>query len=147
VFDEVTIKGPKGILKYKLNKLVSLNISDKEVMIIANSQSRLAVAQSGTSRALINNMVIGVVKGYERKLRLNGVGYRVEISKNIVNLSLGFSHQILYTLPQGSDGISVNQTEIILRSIDKQLLGQVVAEIRAYRPPEVYKGKGICYDR
>jgi large subunit ribosomal protein L6 len=130
-----------------LNKLVSLNISDKEVMIIANSQSRLAVAQSGTSRALINNMVIGVVKGYERKLRLNGVGYRVEISKNIVNLSLGFSHQILYTLPQGSDGISVNQTEIILRSIDKQLLGQVVAEIRAYRPPEVYKGKGICYDR
>ena len=107
--------------------------------------SSFAKAMSGTTRALVNNMVLGVSQGFEKKLELVGVGFRVQLQGTKVNLSIGFSHPVIYELPDGVSAESPSQTEIILKSIDKQKLGQVCAEIRALRPPEPYKGKGIKY--
>jgi large subunit ribosomal protein L6 len=142
---EVVVKGTKGTLTHKLHNLVSLTVSDKEAKITANNASKNSVAQSGTARSLINNMVIGVSEGYERKLKLIGVGYRAKVQGNAVNLTLGFSHPVSHALPEGVSAETPSQTEIVLKSINKQMVGQVAAEIRAYRPPEPYKGKGVRY--
>jgi len=100
---------------------------------------------AGTTRALVNNMVVGVSEGFERKLELNGVGYRAKASGKSLNLTLGFSHPIDYPLPEGVSAETPSQTEVVLKAADKQLLGQVASEIRAFRPPEPYKGKGVRY--
>ncbi len=144
----ITVKGPKGSLNQHCNKLVSVSKSDKnssEVTFKPASNDPNAWAQAGTARALVQNMVVGVTKGFDLTLELVGVGYRAQAKGNAVSLSLGFSHPIEYDLPKGVVVETPNNTTIILRGIDKQLLGQVASEIRAFRPPEPYKGKGVKY--
>lgn len=146
--DSMTIKGPKGVLTQHVNKLVSITRdSDNSNVILFNpaKSDPNAWAQAGTTRALLNNMVKGVTDGFTVTLELVGVGYRAQSQGKVVNLSLGFSHPIEYSLPEGIVVETPNNTTIILRGIDKQLLGQVASEIRAFRPPEPYKGKGVKY--
>lgn len=146
--DTVTVKGPKGSLTQHRNKLVSVTMSDsndRQVCCKPASNDPNAWAQAGTVRALINNMVHGVTVGYERTLELVGVGYRAAAKDKGVSLSLGFSHSIEYALPEGIVAETPNNTTIVLRGIDKQRVGQVASEIRAFRPPEPYKGKGVKY--
>ncbi|MCG8314652.1 MAG: 50S ribosomal protein L6 [Pseudomonadales bacterium] len=142
---EVTIKGPKGELNISVNPLVQVNIEESSVTVVPSSEEKAAWAQAGTARSLLNNMVKGVSEGYERKLILNGVGYRAQAKGKVLNLTLGFSHPIDFELPEGVKADTPSQTEIVLSSIDKQLLGQVAANIRSFRPPEPYKGKGVRY--
>lgn len=142
---EVIVKGAKGTLTHMLHSLVSPKISENEFSVTANNASKEAVAQSGTARSLINNMVTGVSQGFEKKLKLIGVGYRAKVQGNSINLTLGFSHPVNHILPEGIIAETPSQTDIILKGVDKQTLGQVAAEIRAYRPPEPYKGKGVRY--
>lgn len=144
----VTVKGPKGTLTQHCNKLVSVTISDsndRQVNFKPASIEPNAWAQAGTVRALVNNMVHGVSVGYDRTLELVGVGYRAAAKDKAVTLALGFSHPIEYVLPEGVVAETPNNTTIILRGIDKQRVGQVASEIRAFRPPEPYKGKGVKY--
>lgn len=145
--DSLTVKGPKGALTQHYNKLVHVtkNEKEKEVLFKPASASPNAWAQAGTTRALVNNMVKGVTGGFDLTLELIGVGYRVQSSGKIITLSLGFSHPIEYQLPEGINVEIPNNTTIVLRGIDKQLLGQVASEIRGFRPPEPYKGKGVKY--
>lgn len=146
--DVVTVKGPKGTLTQHCNKLVSVSKSDDKDIVVTfqpASNDPNAWAQAGTMRALVSNMVVGVTTGFDRTLELVGVGYRAQAKGKDITLSLGFSHPIEYTLPDGVTAEFPNNTTVILRSIDKQLLGQVASEIRAYRPPEPYKGKGVKY--
>lgn len=146
--DTVTVKGPKGSLTQHCNKLVSVARSDTDANLIVfkpASNDPNAWAQAGTVRALIKNMVQGVTAGYERTLELVGVGYRAAAKDQVVTLSLGFSHPIEYVLPEGVVAETPNNTTIILKGIDKQRVGQVASEIRAFRPPEPYKGKGVKY--
>lgn len=146
--DTLTIKGPKGSLVQHYNKHVSVNKSetnDKVIKFSPASNDPSAWAHAGTVRALVNNMVKGVTAGFDKTLELVGVGYRAQANNKIVTLSLGFSHPIEYHLPEGITVETPNNTTIILRGIDKQLLGQVASEIRAFRPPEPYKGKGVKY--
>jgi large subunit ribosomal protein L6 len=147
--DNVEIKGSKGTLKLVLNNQVKLSqeeVDGATVLTVApKTESKEAWAQSGTARALVNNMVVGVDKGFEKSLELVGVGYRAQSKGKTLELSLGFSHPVIYSLPEGVTAETPNNTTIVLKSIDKQLLGQVAAEIRAYRKPEPYKGKGIKY--
>ena len=146
--ETVTVKGPKGTLTQHCNKLVSVNTSDKNAKLIEfkpASNDPTAWAQAGTVRALVNNMVHGVTKGFDLTLELVGVGYRAQAKGTSVSLSLGFSHPIEYSLPTGIVVETPNNTTIILKGIDKQLIGQVASEIRAFRPPEPYKGKGVKY--
>jgi large subunit ribosomal protein L6 len=143
--EEVIVKGTKGSLTHKLHGLVSAEIAENELKVTANNASKTAVAQSGTARSLINNMVTGVSQGFERKLKLIGVGYRAKVQGNAVNLTLGFSHPVSHVLPEGVTAETPSQTDIILKGVDKQAVGQVAAEIRGYRPPEPYKGKGVRY--
>ena len=142
---KVSVKGPKGELSAEINNLVSVSVSDGVVTVSPAEEDQKAWAQAGTARSLINNMVTGVTDGFERKLVLNGVGYRAQAKGSTVNLTLGFSHPIDYALPDGVKAETPSQTEIVLTSIDKQLLGQVAANIRSFRPPEPYKGKGVRY--
>ncbi len=144
----VTVKGPKGTLVQSCNKLVSITKSDADHNVIIfkpASSEPTAWAQAGTARAIVNNMVHGVTKGFELTLELVGVGYRAAAKDKVVSLSLGFSHPIDYTLPEGIVAETPNNTTIILKGIDKQRVGQVASEIRAFRPPEPYKGKGVKY--
>lgn len=144
----VTIKGPKGTLTQHCNKLVSVTKSGDKNNIISfmpASNDPNSWAQAGTMRSLVNNMLVGVTKGFDITLELVGVGYRAQAKGKDITLSLGFSHPIEYVLPAGVTAEFPNNTTIILRSIDKQLLGQVASEIRAFRPPEPYKGKGVKY--
>ena len=144
----VTVKGPKGTLTQHCNKLVSITMSDaneKQVMFKPACNDPNAWAQAGTVRALISNMIHGVTVGYDRTLELVGVGYRAAAKDKVVTLSLGFSHPIEYVLPEGVVAETPNNTTIILKGIDKQRVGQVASEIRAFRPPEPYKGKGVKY--
>lgn len=141
---DVTVKGSKGTLALSLNKGVAFKQEDNLLRCSYESERYRAIA--GTTRALVNNMVIGVSEGWERKLVLNGVGYRAKASGNTVNLTVGLSHPVDYTLPEGVTAESPSQTEIVLRGIDKQAVGQAAAEIRNCRPPEPYKGKGIRYE-
>lgn len=141
----VTVKGAKGELVKKINNTVTIEVADKIINVKPNDESKTANMQSGTARSVINNMVIGVSQGFEKKLQLVGVGYRAKAQGNRVNLTLGFSHPVDHALPQGVTAETPSQTEIVLKSANKELLGKVAADIRAYRQPEVYKGKGVRY--
>ncbi|MEI2767115.1 MAG: 50S ribosomal protein L6 [Nitrosomonas sp.] len=142
---EVTIKGPLGFLKQRLESNVSIEFSDSQLKITAKDATKFSNAISGTVRALLANMVKGVSDGFERKLLLVGVGYRAQATANMLSLTLGFSHSIDYAVPNGIKIETPSQTEIVIKGIDKQKVGQAAAEIRAYRRPEPYKGKGIRY--
>ncbi|XZG71062.1 50S ribosomal protein L6 [Chitinibacteraceae bacterium HSL-7] len=141
----LTVKGGNGSLSQALPANVEVKIEGGALVFAAKDGSKGARALSGTLRALANNMVTGVSKGFERKLNLVGVGYRAQAAGDVVNLTLGFSHPVAHKLPVGVKAETPSQTEIILKSADKQLLGQVAADIRAYRSPEPYKGKGVRY--
>ena len=140
---DVTVKGGKGSLALSLNEGISLSQDDNVLTLSYESDKLKAVA--GTTRALDNNMVKGVSDGWEKKLVLNGVGYRAKASGNSVNLTVGLSHPVDYKQPEGVTAESPSQTEIVVKGIDKQAVGQAAAEIRSFRPPEPYKGKGIRY--
>jgi len=141
----VTMKGSKGTLSLELNPEVELSRDDNVLMVKARSGSRFSTAVAGTMRALLANMVRGVSHGFERKLELVGVGYRAQAQGNKLNLTLGFSHPVVHEVPAGVTVETPSQTEIFVRGADKQQVGQVAAEIRGYRPPEPYKGKGVRY--
>jgi large subunit ribosomal protein L6 len=142
---QITIKGPLGVLSQSLNGLVNIDQADGSLQFVAANDSREANAMSGTVRALVNNMVSGVTKGFEKKLTLVGVGYRAQAQGDKLNLSLGFSHPVVHQMPQGVKCETPTQTEIVIKGIDRQKVGQVAAEVRAYRSPEPYKGKGVRY--
>jgi large subunit ribosomal protein L6 len=141
----VSLKGSKGSLSMELNSEVELSRDDNSVLVKARSGSRFAVAISGTTRALLANMVTGVTEGFEKKLELVGVGYRAQKQGNKLNLTLGFSHPVVYAIPEGVSVETPSQTEVVIKGTDKQQVGQVAAEIRHFRPPEPYKGKGVRY--
>ena len=139
------VKGPKGELSLDLINDVSIAIQDGSVKITSNGKSRFSKAAAGTFRSLIQNMVVGVTEGYTKELELIGVGYRAKSQGKTLNLTLGFSHPINYEIPEGIEISTPSQTEITIAGIDKQKVGQVAAELRAIRPPEPYKGKGVRY--
>ncbi len=141
----LSIKGGKGTLALDIHADVTVTEEDNLLKFAAKSEAKQSKALAGTMRALVNNMVVGVSEGFEKKLELVGVGYRAKAAGKTVNLTLGFSHPIDYALPEGVTAETPSQTEIVLKSADKQLLGQVASEIRAYREPEPYKGKGVRY--
>jgi large subunit ribosomal protein L6 len=142
---EISVKGPMGMLSQKASRLVSVKRDGDKLTLETNDESTEADAMSGTLRALLANMVHGVTKGYERKLTLVGVGYRAQAAGDTLNLTLGFSHPVAHKMPKGVKVETPSQTEIVIKGIDKQLVGQVAAEVRGYRPPEPYKGKGVRY--
>lgn len=142
---QLSVKGGKGTLELEVHKSVEVKQEDNVLTFAPLLKGKDADALAGTTRALVNNMVTGVSAGFEKKLQLVGVGYRAKAAGSTLNLTLGFSHPIDYTLPEGVKAETPSQTDIILKSADKQLLGQVAAEIRAFRPPEPYKGKGVRY--
>ncbi|MEO6985321.1 MAG: 50S ribosomal protein L6 [Paralcaligenes sp.] len=141
----ITVKGPLGTLTQALTGDVDVKLEDNQLTFVVTNETRHAKAMSGTVRALVNNMVDGVSKGFERKLTLVGVGYRAQVQGDSLKLQLGFSHDILHKAPSGVKIECPTQTEIVIKGSDKQVVGQVAAEIRAYRSPEPYKGKGIRY--
>ncbi len=144
--NEISVKGPLGTLKQALTGDVSVVREGDSLLCKAQNNSMQADAMSGTVRALLANMVQGVSKGFERKLTLVGVGYRAQAAGDTLNLTLGFSHPVAYKMPEGVKVETPTQTEIVLKGADKQRVGQVAAEIRAYRSPEPYKGKGVRYN-
>ena len=139
------VKGKVGELKFDLPETVSLDIADNVISIKYDENNQQSVALAGTTRALVNNMIIGVSQGFEKKLELKGVGYRAKASGKLLELTLGFSHPVKYQLPDEVQVETPSQTEVVLKSHNKQILGQAAAEIRAFRPPEPYKGKGVRY--
>lgn len=141
----VSVKGPKGELRISAHELVGVEQEDGVLTVHSRVDSKEAVALAGTTRALVNNMVNGVTNGFEKRLQINGVGYRAQAQGQTLNLTLGFSHPVAYQVPEGVSVETPTQTEIVVKGADKQQVGQVAAEIRAYRPPEPYKGKGIRY--
>jgi len=141
----ISVKGPLGTLKQALSEQVKLERVENALLFKVANESHAANALSGTMRALVANMVQGVTKGYERKLTLVGVGYRAQAQGDKLNLSLGFSHPVVHQMPAGVKCETPVQTEILIKGINKQQVGQVAAEVRAYRPPEPYKGKGVRY--
>lgn len=143
---EMNIKGAKGVFDYIINDTVEIALDDNRLLVKPkNEKNKKHWAMAGTMRAITNNMVTGVSEGFEKKLELVGVGYRAQAQGNKLNLTLGFSHPVVHDIPEGVTVETPSQTEIILRGIDKQVIGQTAAEIRAYRPPEPYKGKGVKY--
>jgi large subunit ribosomal protein L6 len=143
---DIKVKGPAGELSRTIHGLVKVSQEENTIKTDVAEDSKAAWMQAGTARANINNMVVGVSKGYEKKLILNGVGYRAKAAGKVLNLNLGFSHPIDHAIPEGITVETPSQTEVILKGADKQVIGQVAANIRAYRKPEPYKGKGIRYD-
>lgn len=141
----VTAKGTRGSLSLDISSEVDVKQEDDVVKFAPRSASRTAKALAGTTRSLVNSMVVGVSEGFEKRLELQGVGYRAQAQGRKLNLQLGYSHPIEYTLPEGIEVQTASQTEIVVKGIDKQLVGQVSAEIRSFRPPEPYKGKGVRY--
>lgn len=141
----ITVEGPKGKLVQFITPAVDVNINDSVLTVNPKDESKQARSQHGLMRALINNMVIGVTKGYEKRLEVKGVGFRVASSNNELTMSLGFSHEIKFKAPEGVN-VSNDKMVIIVSGIDKQKVGQVAAEIRALKKPEPYKGKGIMYE-
>ncbi len=141
----VTLKGGKGELSMELNSEVEVTQDEGILTLAPRSGSRFAMAVTGTMRSLLANMAQGVTEGFERKLELVGVGYRAQAQGKNLNLSLGFSHPVVYAAPEGIDIETPSQTEVIIRGNDKQKVGQVAADIRRFRPPEPYKGKGVRY--
>ncbi len=143
--DGVSVKGPKGQLNVAIHPLVKVHQEDGVLKFEASATSAMARALSGTMRSVVNNMVNGVSRGFEKKLTVVGVGYRAAVQGKQLNLTAGFSHPVAYAIPEGISIETPSQTEIVVKGADKQKVGQVAAEIRAYRPPEPYKGKGIRY--
>jgi len=141
----VTVKGNKGELSHNVHPMVKVEQEDNILKTTVNNDSKSANALSGTTRALIQNLVTGVSEGFERKLDIVGVGYRAAVSGKVLNLTLGFSHPVAFDIPEGISIETPSQTEIIIKGSDKQQVGQVAANIRRYRPPEPYKGKGVRY--
>jgi len=141
----LAVKGAKGNLSLVIHPKVEVTQESGELRFAAKGGEQQNQAMAGTTRALVNNMVIGVSQGFERRLQLVGVGYRAQAKGQVLNLALGYSHPIDYELPQGISAETPSQTEILLKGIDKQLVGQVAAEIRDFRRPEPYKGKGVRY--
>ena len=142
---EISVKGPLGTLSRKLSPNVQVQKIENRIEFSVNDNSSLANAMSGTMRALVSNMVVGVSKGFEKKLSLVGVGYRAQAQGDKLNLTLGFSHPVVHQLPSGVKAETPTQTEIVIKGADRQQVGQVAADIRAYRSPEPYKGKGVRY--
>jgi|TARA_B100000767_G_scaffold59085_1_gene54862 large subunit ribosomal protein L6 len=140
---KISVKGAKGTLAMSVNSQVEIKQGDNVLTFAAVGQDASARAMSGTTRSLVSNMVTGVSQGFEKKLDLVGVGYRAQVQGSKINLTLGFSHPVVYELADGVTAETPSQTEILLKSSDKQKLGQAAAEIRAFRPPEPYKGKGV----
>lgn len=143
--DKLSIKGKQGQLELNVHSSVNIQKEENVLTFAPKSNDKQANALAGTFRALVNNMVTGVSVGFEKKLILQGVGYRVKTTGNTLNLTLGFSHPVDYELPAGVTAETPSQTEVVIKGIDKQQVGQVAAEIRGYCPPEPYKGKGVRY--
>jgi large subunit ribosomal protein L6 len=141
----IEVKGKVGEITFDLPETVSLEVSDNIINVRYDEENQQSVALAGTTRAIVNNMVIGVSQGFEKKLELKGVGYRAKASGKLLELTLGFSHPVKYQLPEEVQVETPSQTEVVLKSHNKQILGQAAAEIRAFRPPEPYKGKGVRY--
>ena len=141
----VTMKGPKGTLSLELNSEVELSQEENMLSVKARSGSRFSTAMAGTTRALLANMVKGVTAGFEKKLELVGVGYRAQVQGKKLNLTLGFSHPVVFDVPEGITVETPSQTEVVISGTDKQKVGGVAADIRRFRPPEPYKGKGVRY--
>ena len=142
---DIQVKGSKGSLQITAHRAVEVKQEDGRILFAARDGAKQSRALAGTTRALVNNMVAGVHTGFERRLQLVGVGYRAQSQGKKLNLTLGFSHPVEYDLPEGVTAETPTQTEVVIRGIDKQQVGQVAAEIRAFRPPEPYKGKGVRY--
>ena len=142
---QINVKGPKGALQQNIHASVELQQDGSTLTFAARQGAPNGWAQAGTARALVSNLITGVSKGFERKLELVGVGYRAQAQGKVLNLTLGFSHPVNYNVPDGITIETPSQTEIIVRGSDKQKVGQVAADIRSYRPPEPYKGKGVKY--
>lgn len=143
--NKLSMKGPKGRLEHALHALVSVAQEGNVLKVKPTDESTFADALSGTTRALLNNMVNGVAKGFEKKLTIIGVGYRAAVQGKKLNLTLGYSHPIVYDIPNGITIEAPDQTNLVVKGADKQLVGQVAADIRDYRAPEPYKGKGVRY--
>lgn len=141
----VTAKGKVGNLSLEVHETVSITEQDGKLVFAPNDDSKGSMAMAGTMRSLVQNMVTGVSQGFSKQLQLIGVGYRAQMQGNVLDLSLGFSHPVKYAIPEGITVETPSQTEIHVKGADKQKVGQVSAEIRAYRPPEPYKGKGVRY--
>jgi large subunit ribosomal protein L6 len=141
----ITAKGKQGALSLELHETVSVKQGDGVLLFTPNDDSKGTMAMAGTMRSLVNNMLVGVTEGYTKQLQLVGVGYRAQMQGNVLDLSLGFSHPVKYAIPEGITIETPSQTEINVKGADKQKVGQVCEEIRAYRPPEPYKGKGVRY--
>ena len=141
----INVKGAKGALSHTMSDAVDIKQEDTELKVSMREGAPNAKALAGTTRAIVNNMVTGVSQGFERKLELVGVGYRAQAQGKTLNLSLGFSHPVNFPVPEGITIESPSQTEVLIKGIDKQLVGQVAANIRSIRPPEPYKGKGVRY--
>ena len=142
----ITVKGSKGTLEHRVHDAVEVVRDEGTLSCSARENAVNGMAFAGTTRAVINNMVVGVSEGFERRLQLVGVGYRAQMQGNALSLALGFSHPVKFEAPDGVSVETPTQTEIVLRGVDKQKVGQAAAEIRAFRPPEPYKGKGVKYD-
>ncbi|MCP5419203.1 MAG: 50S ribosomal protein L6 [Gammaproteobacteria bacterium] len=142
---QVVVKGKQGSLEMVLHRTVSLIQEGDELKVVPRSELAEHRCMAGTMRALVNNMVTGAHSGFERRLQLVGVGYRAQAQGNVLNLTLGFSHPVEFSVPEGITVETPSQTEIVVRGADKQKVGQVAAKIRAYRPPDAYKGKGVRY--
>ena len=142
---QISVKGPLGTIARSADPNVEVKKDGEQIVFAALGNSNHANAMSGTMRALVANMVTGVTKGFERKLALVGVGFRAQAQGDKLNLTLGFSHPVVHQMPKGIKVATPTQTEIVITGVDKQLVGQVAAEVRAHRPPEPYKGKGVRY--
>jgi large subunit ribosomal protein L6 len=142
---QISVKGPLGTIARSADPNVEVKKDGEQIVFAALGNSNHANAMSGTMRALVANMVTGVTKGFERKLALVGVGFRAQAQGDKLNLTLGFSHPVVHQMPKGIKVVTPIQTEIVITGVDKQLVGQVAAEVRAHRPPEPYKGKGVRY--
>lgn len=142
---QINVKGSRGAMEFSVHPQVQVVQDGGEIKVAARGGARSARALAGTTRALVNNMVIGVSEGFEKRLTIQGVGYRAQVQGRKLNLQLGFSHPVEFEIPDGVEAQTPSQTEIVLSGVDKQLIGQVAAEIRSFRPPEPYKGKGVRY--
>ena len=141
----VSVKGPKGESTHEVDAALAVNIEENVITVSRSSEEKEVKAKHGLHRSLINNMVVGVSAGFERKLSLVGVGFRASVQGNALKLQLGFSHDIVHDLPEGIKAECPTPTEVVIKGSNKQVVGQVAAEIRGYRPPEPYKGKGVRY--
>lgn len=142
---QLEAKGAKGALTHTLHAAVGITQQDGVLQVAANNNNPNSIALAGTMRAIVNNIMIGVSQGFERKLELKGVGYRAQVQGKNLNLTVGFSHPVVFPIPDGATIETPSQTEIVVKSADKQLVGQIAANIRRIRPPDAYKGKGIRY--